>query len=92
MWLTTDIAHASQCHLKLMCKSAILQDIRKVQRHVLYLDRWALRKEMKRIIKILVLSITCLYVLNLMTLLMFGKTSLIKKIVQNTHTSYKEFR
>ena len=37
-------------------------------------------------------SFVCLYVLNILTLVIFGKSSLTKKIIQDTHTSYHQFQ
>ncbi|WPP51112.1 hypothetical protein [Catalinimonas niigatensis] len=47
---------------------------------------------MKKLTKVIILVITFSYALNLTTQWMFGKNRLVKKVIHDTHTSYKEFQ
>lgn len=53
---------------------------------------WAQPKTMRKAFSYFIVSFICLYVLNILTLAILGKSSLTKKIIQDTHTSYREFQ
>lgn len=47
---------------------------------------------MRKALSYFIISIVCLYVLNILTLVIFGKSSLTKKIIKDTHTSYRQYQ